>query len=275
MDVGRFPPPSCAPLPQPFRHPNSEIRISAPVSAPLSDRRFGGSNSAIRIPHSAIAISAFTLVELLVVISILVILGALAFPVVQGALDRAKKVQAKNDVVQVVTAINAYRSEYGKYPVPVVAGSTTDAFFGTAATPAGATSYGGNELLLDVLRNVPGSNPNQVAALNPRGISFFSARDVKSQTKPLAGVAENGRFYDPWGAAYEFVLDTNYDDQIANPYPDTDGSAGASTLRVGAIGYAFGKNGAKGGGAAAGANFAKEPGTAGRFKDSGDVTSWQ
>jgi prepilin-type N-terminal cleavage/methylation domain-containing protein len=234
------------------------------VSAPL----------AVGKPHSATHTAGFTLIELLVVVSVLIVLGSLAFPAVQSALDRAKKVQAKNDLVQVVAAINAYRSEYGKYPVSVASG-TSDAFFGTGTAPTGATSYGDNEVLINVLRSVPGSNAAVVAALNPRQITFLSARDVKSQTKPLAGVAQTGRFYDPWGAPYEFVLDTNYDEQLPNPYSDTDSSAGATTLRIGAIGYALGKNGAKGGGAAASAAFAKEPGTAGRFKDSGDVISWQ
>ena len=44
---------------------------------------------------------AFTLMELLVVIAIIAVLLGLAFPVFQGVLDRAKKVQAKNDVTQI------------------------------------------------------------------------------------------------------------------------------------------------------------------------------
>src|SRR6266567_300636 len=51
---------------------------------------------------------AFTLIELLVVIAIIAVLLGLAFPAFQGVLDRAKKVQAKNDVTQIVTAVNAF-----------------------------------------------------------------------------------------------------------------------------------------------------------------------
>jgi prepilin-type N-terminal cleavage/methylation domain-containing protein len=61
--------------------------------------------------------AAFTLIELLVVIAIIAALLGLAFPVFQGVLDRAKKVQAKNDVTQIVTAVNAFYTEYGKYPL--------------------------------------------------------------------------------------------------------------------------------------------------------------
>jgi len=33
----------------------------------------------------------------------------------QNVLDRSRKVQAKNDETQIVTAMNAYYKEYGKY----------------------------------------------------------------------------------------------------------------------------------------------------------------
>jgi hypothetical protein len=32
-------------------------------------------------------------------------------------IDRARKTQVKNDLSQIVTAINAYYTEYGKYPM--------------------------------------------------------------------------------------------------------------------------------------------------------------
>src|SRR5947208_5938979 len=91
---------------------------------------------------------AFTLIELLVVIAIIAVLLGLAFPVFQGVLDRAKKVQTKNDLTQIVTAVNAFYTEYGKYPVNVASGNTTDAFFGTGTTPTGDTSYGNNDVLI-------------------------------------------------------------------------------------------------------------------------------
>src|SRR5260370_39482910 len=65
--------------------------------------------------------TAFTLVELLVVIAIIAVLLGLVFPVFQEVLNRAKKVQAKNDLTQIVTAVNAFYMEYGKYPLPATA----------------------------------------------------------------------------------------------------------------------------------------------------------
>ena len=60
---------------------------------------------------------AFTLIELLVVITIIAILMGLLFPAFKGVQDQAKRTQAKNDVTQIVTAVNAFYTEYGKYPV--------------------------------------------------------------------------------------------------------------------------------------------------------------
>ena len=60
--------------------------------------------------------AAFTLIELLVVITIIAILMGLLFPAFKGVQDQAKRTQAKNDVTQIVTAVNAFYTEYGQYP---------------------------------------------------------------------------------------------------------------------------------------------------------------
>jgi hypothetical protein len=83
---------------------------------------------------------------------------------------------------------------------------------------------------------------------------------------------------DVWGSPYAIVIDSDYNNQIVttpNPYSDTDGSPGPSPLRLGAIAYSHGKNGKPGGGAAASSAFVSESGTAGKFKSSSDVLSWQ
>jgi prepilin-type N-terminal cleavage/methylation domain-containing protein len=129
---------------------------------------------------------AFTLIELLIVIAILGILMALLFPAVQGALDAAKRAQAKNDVVQIATAITGYETEYGRLP----------------ATDAAAVDVGG-----DVLAALMGSNAN---SLNPRLIVFL---EVQSAKRGKSGIT-NSKFVDPWGSAYQVVYDDNYDNRI-------------------------------------------------------------
>jgi prepilin-type N-terminal cleavage/methylation domain-containing protein len=169
---------------------------------------------------------SFTLIELLVVIAIIAVLIGLAFPVFQGVQNQARKTQAKNDLVQIVTAISAYYTEYGKYPF-------------TPATPAD-TTYGAttaNAQLFNELRNV-------AATQNPRGIVFLSPPDVKDPSNPRAGInsaaATAGQYFDPWGKPYLIRIDTDYDNQVGNPYSQNAG--GAPLLRTAVIAWSFGKD---------------------------------
>jgi len=133
--------------------------------------------------------AAFTLIELLVVISIIAILAGLAFPAVQGALGSGKKAQARNDVAQLVAAVKAFQLEYGRLP-STTAGSSDATSADNAAVVTALTS----------------SN-----SLNPRGIVFFEPKIAKGNKN---GVGTDGKYYDPWGGAYVFALDTSYDNRI-------------------------------------------------------------
>src|ERR1043166_9995459 len=123
--------------------------------------------------------SAFTLIELLVVIAIISVLIGLAFPAFQGVQNQAKKVQAKNDLTQIVTAVNAFYTEYGRYPT-------------TAATDAAAT-YGGStssKALFDELRAKNISS----TALNSRQIVFISPPEDGSVANPKGKIGSDGQF---------------------------------------------------------------------------------
>jgi prepilin-type N-terminal cleavage/methylation domain-containing protein len=203
-------------------------------------------------------VSGFTLLELLVVIAIITVLAGLLFPAFETVLNSAKKTGAKNDLTQLVTAVTAFYTEYGKYPTT----GTTDA---TATYgPAGSNT---NEKLLDVLRNIT-TDPLTVT-LNPRQIVFISPPDVKDPAKPRSGIGTGtgtiGQYYDPWGTPYNIEIDWDYNNQIANPYPDTDGSAGANPLSIGVISWSYGTDLTKG---------TKTPASS-NFKGSDDLISWQ
>jgi len=183
------------------------------------------------------------LIELLVVIAIIAVLLGLAFPVFQGVLDRAKKVQAKNDVTQIVTAVNAFYTEYGRYPTIEI----TDA---AATYGAGASS---SKAVLDELRG-------NSTALNTRQIVFISPAEDTSQTSPKGKIGSDAQFYDPWGSAYATRIDADYDNHVANPYGNNNG-AGADPIRQGVIAWSIGKD--------------KSLGKGGKYTDSDDVISWQ
>ncbi|HYY14536.1 MAG TPA: prepilin-type cleavage/methylation domain-containing protein [Chthoniobacterales bacterium] len=203
---------------------------------------------------------AFTLIELIVVITMIIILVGLLFPAFRGVQDQAKRTQAKNDLTQIVTAVNAFYTEYGRYPTS----ATTDTIYG----PGGASS---NAVILNELRAA------NTYTLNTRQIVFISPPDVKDPNNPRSGIASktttvNGitvnqyDFVDPWGTPYNVEIDGDYNNQITtNPYPDTDGSAGATPLRQGVIAWSYGSDQTK---------ATKSP-PSNTYKGSDDVISWQ
>lgn len=148
------------------------------------------------LPSSRKASTGFTLIELLVVIAIIAILMALLFPAAGNALNSAKKTTAKNQAVQVVTAITAYEAEYGRLP----------AFTGTTMTNSNIT------MLCTTNDSVN----------NPRAVLFMEV----TAYKPGKGGTNSTGFCDPWGNVYSVALDTNYANTLQNmPYQTTVGGA--------------------------------------------------
>src|SRR5215475_14293398 len=122
---------------------------------------------------------AFTLIELLVVIAIIAILVGLLFPAFKAVQNQARSTQAKNDLTQIVNAVNAFYTDYGKYPL--ASGITTDYSYG----PGGNLAT--NETLFTELRACPnpptGSCP-AAATINTRQIVYISPPDVKDPANP-------------------------------------------------------------------------------------------
>jgi prepilin-type N-terminal cleavage/methylation domain-containing protein len=198
---------------------------------------------------------AFTLIELLVVIAIIAILIGLLFPAFRGVQNQAKQTQAKNDLTQIVNAVNAFYTDYGRYPLP--SGTTGDYY---TYGPGGDQAT--NQALFTELRGCTGNTGSCPAAatLNTRQIVFISPPDVKNSANPRAGIgtdtANKGQYFDPWGRNYVIRIDADYSNQVANPY---SANAGASPLTLGVIAWSLGSDGVQGT----------------DFSASDDVISWQ
>jgi prepilin-type N-terminal cleavage/methylation domain-containing protein len=193
--------------------------------------------------------AAFTLIELLVVIAIIAILVGLLFPAFKAVQSQSRSTQAKNDLTQIVNAVNAFYTDYGKYPLV-----TADTTYGPGGTA--------NNLLFSVLRGTDTSN-------NPRQIVFISPQYVKTPANPRSGIATQattingisvaiGDYVDPWGTPYKVAIDGGYDNQLTNPYTANTG-AGPSSLINGVIAWSLGPD--------------QIQGTT--FTASDDVISWQ
>lgn len=174
--------------------------------------------------------SAFTLIELLTVIAIIAVLMGLLFPALGAVKEQARKTQAKNDLTQIVTAVNAFYTEYGRYPADANTGADADDYF------AGDDSN--NNVLFDVLR-VPSQTNGNALKYNPRLVPFLSVPVVKDTSAPKSGIGGNGRYYDPWGAPYRVRMDTNYNNNLQNPYSR---NAGFDPINSGAIAWSTGKD---------------------------------
>ena len=134
---------------------------------------------------------AFTLIEMLVVMVIIVVLVGLLFPVVQMAKTQAEQSRARESVNQMAAAFRAYFVEIGRCPSPPAA-----AFYSGGA-PAGSADF---YLTTNIFAN-------------SSGITFYdySTKDV------VSNATYNGLLVDPWKNAYRCRMDTNYTGSVTDP----------------------------------------------------------
>jgi prepilin-type N-terminal cleavage/methylation domain-containing protein len=246
-----------AAAPRPMNSPRSQTPLPTALSRrSLGEGGWSQPNNRQPITDNRVNASAFTLIELLVVISIILVLMGLLFPAFKGVQDQARKTQAKNDLMQIVTAINAFYTEYGQYPCGAQTGGDSADFFT-------ANDNDRSTLFTTLRAPFPATPP----ALNPKGIAFLQVPVVKDDTvgHRKSGVASDGVYYDPWGTGYRVRMDNNYNGTVANPYSM---NAGFGSLNTGVIAWSFGVDGAS----------QSDPGPAGDKKsgtNADDVISWQ
>ncbi|MBU4274133.1 MAG: type II secretion system GspH family protein [Planctomycetes bacterium] len=140
--------------------------------------------------------AAFTLLEMMLVIGIIVILAGLLFPVIIGASKHAKEKQASAETRTILMAIKAYRQEYGKWPAQTQA--TQDVTYIT-----------NNYLVIQPLlgKNILDDNGKPT---NPKNKIFLNLQVNTNNNPDYAG-----NYLDPWGIPYVICMDEEENNSLS------------------------------------------------------------
>lgn len=145
----------------------------------------------------------FTILELIVVVSIITILASLLIPAGGQARNRARQAKARSHIAALELAITAFQTDFGFYPTTQYTGSSPN-----FSVTSGATAETNNANIVELLT----------------GFTFAGSRSPSNHTLVLSSVwngpyleldeadvkdtngTMDGTLRDPWGNAYEMTL---------------------------------------------------------------------
>jgi prepilin-type N-terminal cleavage/methylation domain-containing protein len=184
--------------------------------------------------------SAFTLVEILIVLAIILVLVALLAGAVYNAMSRGPQVQARSELGQLDSALGAFKARYGSYPpsritlwssvskygstpldldsvaylksvFPALASSWSSVNWGGGVGNDGAT-LSGDQCLVFFLGGIPSEVGGVRTTLgfntgnNPANVGSGAVRFYEFPSARLVKSTTNNyfSFQDPWGTPYAF-----------------------------------------------------------------------
>ena len=167
--------------------------------------------------------AGFTLVELLVVISIIGMLAGLMSVAIPKAMEAGQKAKVKGELTAIVAAVKAYKQEYGQWPVAKSQmDSVADEYNSWYGPPT--TESESKDLMKILSGDMTVQKDGQT--MNPKGVRF------------LEGAKTDGTFQDPWGNQYCVKMDTN--DSGGLEYYGSSGNQ--ENIRIMVIAISLGKN---------------------------------
>lgn len=141
-----------------------------------------GQGDGFRMKLRRVGVASFTLVEILVVISIIGLLAGISIPAVGGAMNAARKAKVSAMAQQVRTAITQFNTEYGYFPTNGLNGGSGSTGSSLALVLAGMDTNSNPrqivflEVPLDFTVGAQGNLSNQ-GIVTPRG---FYANNAQS-----------------------------------------------------------------------------------------------
>lgn len=156
----------------------------------------------------------FSLVELLVVISIIGLLAGLTSVAVSRAMDSGKNAKAKSEAMAIVSAVKAYKQEYGRFPGDLSQSNTKFA----------------DDSFKDLIKVLVGDSTNTLSGLqpaNPKAVRFLEGAQGGANGMP-----------DPWKHQYVVIVDTGETGEIAYTNAGT-----AINLKLSVLAVSYGKDG--------------------------------
>jgi prepilin-type N-terminal cleavage/methylation domain-containing protein len=152
---------------------------------------------------------AFTLIELLIVITIVAILISLTAAQVVREIDNANRLKVRTVVMELKSGIDAYQLDYNHFPTDSnIAGANGD------DVPELLTD--GSNSLVDALMGIPPASSG-TSDMNPKRTSFAQFPPANNDRHGLVGAARPCKLNDMYGQPYHIMLDTNGDNQVKNP----------------------------------------------------------
>lgn len=147
---------------------------------------------------------AFTLIEVLVVIAIILVLAGLLLPTITRSVARAERLRAEAECRAIAQALQAYYHDYARWPVTNFTGASLTLEL--------------DEALYGILR---GSNVNFAVAGTFQSTNRFAGNSqgriyLKTERRGLD--ATTGRLLDAWGNTWMVRLDTSETHQLADPF---------------------------------------------------------
>jgi type II secretory pathway pseudopilin PulG len=127
---------------------------------------------------------AFTLVELLVVIGIIILLAAILLPAVLAVIKQGQIKTARGELLSLKNALQAFQNDNGKLPLTVALQGAADRLLDEAESRT-------------VVRVLTGAD----TTVNTRHVLYLEGQSAK----------DDGTFLDPWDQQYRLVMDSNYD----------------------------------------------------------------